>query len=301
MSRVEEQLRVGLIGAGPWARTVHAPGIADHPGTRLVSVWTRNRDAAQDLAGRYGAEVADDPDQLIDQVDAVAFAVPPGIQARLAPGAAAAGKHLLLEKPLAGNVAGARRIADAVGDAGVASLMMLTRRFAPETGEWLAELDKLGGWDGGAAKWLSGALLSGQYSGSQWRHDHGALADIGPHALDLMDAALGRITDVLAVHRTSPDLWHLMLGHDGGATSTMSLSLMLPMRPTVVEFAVYGEHGYRALGGRDTPAQECYTSVLDDFVAMIHSGVHTHPCDAHRGLHLQTILDQAMSKLPPSP
>jgi predicted dehydrogenase len=297
MSRVEEQLRVGLIGAGPWARTVHAPGIADHPGTRLVSVWTRNRDAAQELAGLYGAEAADDPGQLIDQVDAVAFAVPPGIQARLAPGAAAAGKHLLLEKPLAGNVAGARRIADAVGDADVASLLMLTRRFAPETGEWLAELGKLGGWQGGAAKWLSGALLGGQYSGSQWRHDHGALADIGPHALDLMDAALGRITDVLSVHRADPDLWHLVLGHEGGVTSTMSLSLMLPMRPTVVEFAVYGKHGHRALGGRDTPAQECYTCVLDDFVAMIHSGVHSHPCDAQRGLHLQTILDQAMLKL----
>ena len=74
---MDDQLRVGLIGAGPWATTVHAPGIADHPGTRLTAVWTRRREAAAELAGRYGAEVADDVDRLIDEVDVVAVAVAP--------------------------------------------------------------------------------------------------------------------------------------------------------------------------------------------------------------------------------
>ena len=75
------------------------------------------------------------------------------------------------------------------------------------------------------------------------------------------------------------------------------MSLKLPLRPTVVEFNVYGDHGYRTLPGRDTPAERAYTALLDDFVAMVHSGLHTHPCDAQRGLHLQEILDQAVRKL----
>ena len=294
---MDDQLRVGLIGAGPWASTVHAPGIADHPGTRLTAVWARRRDAAEELAGRYGAEVADDPDQLFDQVDVVAVAVPPSVQADLALRAAQAGKHLLLEKPLADTIEDAKRIAGAIADRNLASLVMLTLRFSPAVIDWLAELAKLGGWTGGSAQWLSGALLGGQYSGSQWRHDQGALADVGPHAFDLLDAALGPITEVLAAHRADNDLWHLILGHENGATSTATLSLRLPTRPSVVDFSVYGAHGHRALGGRQTSSQQAYTAMLDDFVAMVHSGVRTHPCDAQRGLHLQTILDQALRKL----
>jgi predicted dehydrogenase len=297
MCPVEDQLRVGLIGAGPWATSVHAPGLADHPGTRLTTVWARRRDAATELAHRYGAEVADDPDRLIGEVDVVAVAVPPAVQADLALRAAQAGKHLLLEKPLAGNVDDARRIAGTIAENNLASLVMLTLRFSPEVIDWLAELDKLGGWTGGSAQWLSGALLGGAYSGSQWRHDQGALADVGPHAFDLLDAALGPITEVLAAHRADNDLWHLIFGHENGATSTATLSMRLATRPTVVDFSVYGAHGYRALGGRQTSAQQAYTAMLDDFVAMVHSGVRSHACDAQRGLRLQVILDQALRKL----
>jgi predicted dehydrogenase len=294
---VEEQLRVGLIGAGPWASTVHAPGLADHPGTRLTTVWARRRDAAAELAGRHGAEVADDVDKLIDEVDVVAVAVPPAVQADLALRAARAGKHLLLEKPLAGTVEDARRIVDTITDNNLASMVLLTLRFSPEVVDWLAELDKLGGWTGGSAQWLSGALLGGAYSGSQWRHDDGALADVGPHAFDLLDAALGPITEVLAAHRADNDLWHLILGHENGVTSTVTLSMRLATRPSVVDVAVYGSHGYRALGGRQTSAQQAYALMLDDFVAMAHSDVRTHACDARRGLHLQLILDQVRRKL----
>ncbi|MBV8931545.1 MAG: Gfo/Idh/MocA family oxidoreductase [Kutzneria sp.] len=297
MFAVEEQLRVGLVGAGPWARAVHAPGIADHPGTRLVSVWTRSGSNAEDLAGRYGAEVSTDPRQLIDQVDAVAFAVPPQVQAELAVTAARAGKHVVLDKPLAGDLTHAREVADAIAAADVASLIMLTRRFEPETVEWLTDLRRLGGWTGGAAKWLSGALLGGEYAGSRWRHAQGALIDVGPHTIDLLDTAIGRVTEVVAAYRGEPDLWHLMLAHENGATSTVSMSLRMPTKPTVIEFAVYGEHGYRTLTGPPASSQACYAALLDDFVAMVRSGVHSHPCDARRGLHLQGVLDQALAKL----
>ncbi|MCP2258016.1 putative dehydrogenase [Streptoalloteichus tenebrarius] len=293
MDDVDEQLRVGLVGAGPWARRVHAPGLADHPGTRLAAVWARRRGAAEELAGGYGAEVCDSPDELLSTVDAVAFAVPPSVQAEIAPLAARAGRHLILEKPVGSTVDEALRVADAVSATGVASLVMLTRRFAPETRSWLAELDRLGGWAGGNARWLSGALLSETFANSEWRHSAGALADIGPHAVDLIDAALGEVTDVLAAHRSRGDLWQLMLGHTNGATSTLTMSLHLPVRPTIVDFSVYGQHGDRTLSGRATPAEECYTNLLDDFVAMVHSGTVEHPCDVRRGVHLQRVLDAA--------
>jgi predicted dehydrogenase len=293
---VDEQLRVGLVGAGPWARTVHAPGIADHPGTTLSAVWARRPEAAQDLANKFGAEVAADPDELLSTVDAVAFAVPPDVQAGLAVKAAHAGKHVILEKPIASTVEDAERLADAVTEAGVASLVMLTRRFAPETKQLLAQLHRTGGWTGADARWLTGALLSGPYADSPWRHERGALDDIGPHVFDLLDAALGEITDVVAAYRSKTGLWQLILEHAGGASSTASMSMTMPVQPTFADFTIYGEHGARTLSNRDTSAQDCYTALLDDFVAMVDSGTTEHPVDVRRGLRIQRVLDLARRK-----
>ncbi|WP_084144918.1 Gfo/Idh/MocA family protein [Amycolatopsis jejuensis] len=289
-----DQLRVGLVGTGPWATTVHAPGLADHPGTALTAVWSRRPEAAQSLAQAYDAVPTDDLDELFSQVDALAFAVPPSVQAEIATRAAEAGKHLILEKPVAADLAGAERLADAVTKAGVASLVMLTLRFSQQTRDWLDGVTRAGAWRGGGARWLSGALLGGRYATSAWRQDPagGALADIGPHAFDLLDAALGPITDVLAARRSADDLWQLMLEHEGGVTSTAALSLRLPVQPTVVEFSVYGDHGFRTLGRTGT-ANDAYTALLDDFAAMVSCGTTTHPCDVRRGVHLAWVVDRA--------
>jgi predicted dehydrogenase len=294
---VDEQVRIGLIGAGGWAQRIHAPGLANHPGVRLTSVWARRRAAAEPLAHAYCAEIADDPAALFAQVDAVAFAVPPAVQAELALAAVKAGKHVILEKPIGSTLDEAGRLAGAIADAGVASIVALVRRFAPETVEWLAGLHSAGGWVGGNAQWMSGALLSEDYVDSAWRHENGALLDVGPHVIDLMDAALGEVTEVVAATHGPRDLWHILLGHTGGATSTITISLKMPLRPTVVDFSVYGEHGYRTLPGRESPADECYASLVDDFVAMVHSNTPTHPCDAARGLHIQRVINAITSKI----
>ncbi|HWD02201.1 MAG TPA: Gfo/Idh/MocA family oxidoreductase [Amycolatopsis sp.] len=288
------QLRVGLVGTGPWAATVHAPGLAEHPGTKLTAVWSHRAETARALADAHDATGTDDLDELFSQVDALAFAVPPAVQAKIATRAAAAGKHLILAEPMAPELADARRLAAAVEQAGVASLVMLTLRFAPRTREWLDDLARSGGWRGGGARWLSGALLGGAHAASAWRHDPGdALADVGPHAVDLLDVALGPITDVLAAHHGPDDLWQLMFEHEGGATSTATLSLRLPIRPSVVEVVVYGDHGYRTLGREPGPSGAAHTALLDDFAALVASGTTTHPCDVHRGVHLSALVERA--------
>ena len=293
---MDEQLRVGLVGAGPWAEMIHAPGIANHPGTTLTGVWARRQEAAASLAASFGAEPFEDYTAMLSKVDAVAFCVPPGVQGPMAIEAARAGKHLVLEKPIAESVEVAEELAAAVAEAGVASLVVLTRRYAPETKQMLAQLHRTGGWTGADSRWISGALLDGPFSNSPWRHDKGALDDVGPHAFDLLDAALGEITDVLAANVTDTGLWQLILQHAGGATSTVSLCLSLPMQPPFADFTVFGTEGHRTLTNRDTPALECFTNLLDDFVAMADSGTTTHECDVRRGLHLQRIIDLARRK-----
>ncbi|RAS60345.1 putative dehydrogenase [Lentzea atacamensis] len=290
---MDEQLRVGLVGAGPWAQMIHAPGIANHPGTTLTGVWARRQEAAAELAGTYGAEPFADFAEMLSTVDAVAFCVPPAVQGPMAIEAANAGKHVILEKPIAESVEVAERLAAAVSDAGVVSLVVLTRRYAPETKELLAQLHRTGGWTGADARWLTGALLDGPFANSPWRHEKGALEDIGPHAFDLLDAALGEITDVIAANVSPTGLWQLILQHASGATSTLSLTLSLPLQPPFTDFTVFGVNGHRTLNSRDTSALDCFTILLDDFVAMVDSGTTTHECDVRRGLHLQRIIDLA--------
>lgn len=94
-------IRFGLVGTGYWARIVHAPALASTPGVDLAAIWGRNPDATAALAAEFGATASQDFDAFLVGVDAVAFAVPPAVQAELAVRAAQAGRHLLLEKPIA--------------------------------------------------------------------------------------------------------------------------------------------------------------------------------------------------------
>lgn len=284
---------MGLIGAGPWARGVHGPAIAAHQGTELVSVWARRPDAAAEIAAEHGAEVAADPDALFAVVDAVAFAVPPDVQADLAVRAAQAGRHVVLEKPIGATLAEAERLVDAVGEAGVASLVLLTRRYAPEITGWLEQAATTGGWATAAVTWFGGGLLGGPYSGSPWRHERGGVMDVGPHALDLLDAGLGPIVDVLAASHSEPDVWHLLLAHEGDRTSTASLSMALPLNPGHVDVSLYGEAGRSTMPAPTTPAPDCYAHLLDQLLELVHSGRTDHPLDVRRGLHLQRLIDRA--------
>ena len=74
--------------------------------------------------------------------------------------------------------------------------------------------------------------------------------------------------------------------------STASLSMRLPIDPSVLEFDVYGSGGRLALSARRTPPVECYGTLLDELATMIRSGTTTHPCDVRRGVHLQRIIER---------
>ncbi len=229
-------MRIGLVGAGPWARETHAPALAAHPGVDFVGGWARDPAAAAEVFPR----AFDSTTALFDAVDAVAFAVPPNVQAPLAAQAARAGKHLILDKPIALDVDGAVALTEAVEAARVRSIVAFTRRFAPETREFLARAAELGP-IAAEAQWLSGAALSGKFAASTWRQEEGALFDVGPHVLDLLDAVAGPIAGVAAArYDAGSDTWTAQLAHAGGAASTVSLSLRTP-RPTD------GHAGVRAL------------------------------------------------------
>ena len=204
---------------GYWAKITHAPAIASTPGAELVAVWGRDQAAAAALAAEYGATAHADFGAFLDRVDAVAFAVPPDVQAPLAIQAARMGKHLLLEKPVALSADEADKLVAAVEEAQVASVVFFTWRFNTEIRAWLTDEQARGGWSGegwsgGAAMWLGTSLEPDNPFNTPWRREKGALWDLGPHLVGMLWACLGPVTEVTAVAGKA-DVVHLVLRHDG--------------------------------------------------------------------------------------
>jgi predicted dehydrogenase len=271
---------------------VHAPTFAAGPETELTGVWSRTNEHAADLAAEHGVPAFGSFDELLAASDAIAIAVPPDIQPELAVRAAEAGKALLLEKPLAFDVEGAERIAAAVSSAGVGSMMLLTYRYAQVVRDFLNEAAKFDA-SGGRAAFLSGAFLGGAFAGG-WRLERGVLVDVGPHILDLVDAALGEITAVAG--RGDPKNWvSLVVEHATGAVSDVAISCRAAITPSRTEVEIFGPSGSLTVDARSGPRDQSFALLRSELAAIARGA--RHPCDADRGLHLQRVVDAAQRSL----
>lgn len=288
-SQGTEPLPVGLVGAGPWAAGVHAPMLAAGPQTRLAAVWARRPEAARALAAEHRTVAAATFEELLERSAAVAFAVPPDVQARLATVAAGAGKALLLEKPLALDLPAAQGLADAVAENNVVSQVVLTNRYHPVTRQFLADAAQFAAL-GARSCFLHGALRTGPFA-TPWRLVHGVLLDLGPHLLDLLDAALGPIEEVRSVG--DPRRWvELTCRHAGGTVSQSSLSGVVGLDRARTTVELFGEAGALIFDADRIDHDECWPIVRAEFAAAVRSG-RSHPIDVRRGLRIQRLLTQA--------
>ena len=290
-------LRMGLVGAGPWAQVFHGPMIASGPETTLAAVWARRSEAAQTLAAAHGAAAVASFDQLLDSCEALAFAVPPDVQAELAPRAARAGRHLLLEKPLAFALEDAERLTDTVDDAGVQTVLMLRNRFSTNGQAFVASAQASSA-RGAQARFVSGSSLAGAPFATPWRIERGALFDLGPHVLDLMDAAMGPVVRVAGTG--DPLRWVcLTTEHESGAMGQIALSITTPGSDGSLHCEVFTDDGTVVYdGSRSDSDQDVGAAITTALAVAVRTG-EPHPIDVHRGLYLQGLLDQAQSSLSP--
>jgi predicted dehydrogenase len=286
-------LRFGVLGTGFWAAQVHAAGLAGHPDAELVGVWGRDLAKAKAVGAEFDVAGFSDVDELLAQVDAVTIALPPDVQVPLAIRAAEAGKHLLLEKPIALDLAAADRLVAAAQAAGVASVVFFTSRFRPETSTWLTQAARTT-LAGGAGSWL--ASLSGSpFDASPWRHEHGAMWDVGPHALSLLVPALGPVVSVQAGAGLG-DTVHLVLTHASGAASAVTLSLTVAPMSAGTEVFVHGDAGRLVLLPERGSAQEPFAVAVEELMAAALTGGR-HPCDVVFGRDVVAVLATAQRAL----
>ncbi|MGC5038985.1 Gfo/Idh/MocA family protein [Streptomyces sp. DT190] len=289
-------MRIGLLGTGPWAQMAHAPALSRHDELDFAGVWGRRPEAAKELAERHGVRAYDDVDALLADVDAVAVALPPQVQAELAVRAARAGCHLLLDKPLAPTVEQGRAVVEAAEAAGVSSVVFFTTRFQPGPQTWIAEQAAVGGWFTARAQWLGAVFTSESPFATPWRREKGALWDVGPHALSVLLPVLGDVRHVSAAAYGPGDTVHVVLDHVQGASSTLTLSLTAPPAAAGAAVELRGEAGVAVLPDGGDGAVPALMRAADALLAAVRTG-RPHRCDAAFGLRVTEILTAAQELL----
>lgn len=266
-------MKFGLLGTGYWAREVHAAALAAHPDVEFAGVWGRDPAKAADVANHYGVP-AYGFEELLEAVDAVAIALPPDVQAELALRAVRAGCHLLLDKPVALTVEAADALAASVTERELASIVFFTSRFQPATIAALEKAIATGGWNGGRATLFGSIHTPGNpYAHSPWRHTHGGLWDVGPHALAQLIPVLGRVVEVTAMSGPRQTTY-VTMRHDGGAVSTMELTLDAAPAAMFNETVLHGESGRVTMPGFDGDAVGALTRAISELIGSVGKGHH---------------------------
>ncbi len=203
-------IRWGLLGCGDIAVKRVADAIVNDANSQLVAACRRDADALRQFAARFHiADTTTSADELIarDDLDAVYVATPVHLHCQQTIAAAESGKHVLVEKPMALDVAECRRMIDACRQAGVTLGVAYYRRFYPIVSRIVALLES--GELGRPLSILCTTGNSNRFPADDWRvvkslGGGGPLMDIGSHRLDLFLHLFGDVKTVQARCAASP-------------------------------------------------------------------------------------------------
>jgi 1,5-anhydro-D-fructose reductase (1,5-anhydro-D-mannitol-forming) len=206
----EQALGWGVIGIGNIVRSTMAPAMVAEPGCDLVAGVSRDQGRADEFAREFGARFAyTDYQQMLanPEVEAVFIATPNVFHPGQVIAAAAAGKHVLCDKPLANNPADARAAVEACSEAGVKLGVNFHNRHLP----WVRDVSRLIA-DGviGQVEMVQLQVASGTRHYDNWRADPemaglGSVHNVGVHGLDFLRVLLGSDPiEVMAMFDVTP-------------------------------------------------------------------------------------------------
>jgi predicted dehydrogenase len=327
---MEKPIKIAVAGGG-YGRKVALPVYTELAEFELLAVWSRRPERARELAAEAGVGLGTaDFDELlsIPELEAVHVATPVATHVQFAVAAAERGLHVLCEKPMAGNLEGARRIAAAIESAGVVGLvdyelrMKQTRRRVIEHAREVV----------GRPRMVSVSLVQSDHAHPDsrpytWVHDAqlggGRLQGYGVHDLDLVLEVFPDVEAVAAASEvgvpvrrteddelrpvTAEDAYVLLLRFRGGGLGVVSLvATARHERSDVIE--IHGDAGTVRLDGDrrvwwgrageelqsegplDASSAKAFQQVARNFWAAIRKGAAPEP-SLQEGLRVQAIFD----------
>ncbi|HMA36703.1 MAG TPA: Gfo/Idh/MocA family oxidoreductase [Chloroflexia bacterium] len=298
-------MRVGIIGAG-FMGTTHAAAWAETAAT-LVGVADSDADAAAGLATRYHARGYPSLQAILAEVDVVDICTPTHLHYEMVLAAAAAGRQVICEKPLARTVAQGQAMIAACRQAGVRLLIAHVVRFFPEyalarslvvagqigrpavlrlargghrpqkaVGNWFLDVEKSGGLlldlmihDFDYARWVAGEVET-VFARSIGHSRPGAPVDYG---LAILRHRGGALSHVAAAWAYPPPTFRtgLEIAGDGGLIEFESAA----MAPIELLLRPDGAGSTPDVGKPSSPVHESpYTTEIKEFYAAL---AHGHP------------------------
>jgi predicted dehydrogenase len=198
-------VRVGVLGAGAWARAAHLPGYRRDPRCRIVAVADTALDRAREAAREFDIPTATgDGGELLsrDDIDLIDVCTPSHTHFELALSALDAGKHVLCEKPVAYDYRDTKRAHDLARSKGLKTKVGLTFRYSPAM-RYMREL---------IADGFIGTpfIFNGYEQNSQWLDPMNPLRQVDPGA----DQSVLQVSSLEGYGAPIIDLAHLFVGAD---------------------------------------------------------------------------------------
>jgi len=296
-------VKIGLIGPGRIANNMLAPAVAQVEAAVLWSVLSRDMERAGAFAEAHGAESStpaytDVHAFLTDpELDAVVIATPDKLHAKQAIACAGAGKHVLVEKPMATDAADAKSMVDACRAADVRLAVAYHLRWHDGHRRLVDAIHsgRLGALRHIRAQWTFRAANADNWRASPEVGRWWSLAAVGTHCLDLirwvMVPACGEVVSLKS--QIGKAVWGgphdesavVCMRFESGATAEFCSSVLFES-PYRVE--IYGDKGYALCDGTLGPYGKGtidlngkpfefsklnpYAGEIEDFVAAIRRG-----------------------------
>ena len=307
-------MRCAIIGLG-MAVTPHAKSLVDlRERVEVAASYSPTASRRDAFATRFGLPVTGDLDAIIDDpsIDYAVLLTPPNARLELVRRLAAAGKHILMEKPLERTTPAAEAIVATAERAGVILGIVLQHRFRV-VAERLAERLESGALGTVAAVsiavpwWRPQSYYDEPGRGTYARDGGGVLMNQAIHTLDLALSLVAPVSEVVAVSGTSP--LHRMEAEDfvaagirfanGAHGSLMATTAFYPGGPERIELACTRGSAVLGPGGLSI---RCHDGREESVGESQGSGSGADPMDfphdAHRALHMDFIDAVAGGRLP---
>jgi predicted dehydrogenase len=202
-----EPIRVGVVGTGAVSQLVHLPVLAERDDVELLAVADSDTPKARAIGERFDVERILDVEALWadGDVEAAFICTPNHLHEDQAVAALEAGKHVLVERPMALTAAGVERVLAAARDAGRTVVVGMSHRFRPDVGALRSFVagGELGRVYAARVAWMNRRV---NVRRTTWRQrpeeaGGGAFMDLGVQSLDMALWLLGmpRVTGVKAV------------------------------------------------------------------------------------------------------
>jgi UDP-N-acetyl-2-amino-2-deoxyglucuronate dehydrogenase len=255
-------IHFAIVGCGHIANK-HIEAIANIEGAKLVALCDMNPTRLHEMKERLNVACflgLADMFETEPEIDVVCICTPSGLHAQHAIAAAYAGKHLIIEKPIALTLEDVEAIMDAAAENHVKVAVVHPNRFRPAIQRLKWALD-----DGlfGKLSHVNATLRwnrnQAYYDQSSWRGtrtmDGGVLMNQAIHSLDLLQWLVGPVVEVKAMIDTrirqieSEDVAIAILKFSSGALGVVEASTTIYEKNLEESISVFGELGYAVIGG----------------------------------------------------